>query len=310
MTKTDSSAALPLTAFAAETLRAAQRAALDLERSELQLEDVVVGVLERGRSGVGPVALAGAGITAEIAREVARLAMPDSSYELISDAEALESVGIDLDAVRRHVEQVLGTDLDLGDRHVAPSEQVVAAMRLAVDEAAKLGHDYIGTEHLVLGLLAHDEEMGTDVIARLGSSIAAVREGLMSAMAFVGFLFAGVGDRSPWDDVAEVRASAQSLEGGRWDKAMVLIRSASTAIQKALSDAYAGPWPDLPTSELAALWLRHLQATNDGADAADSRGRAFALVASRPDAVALAERFGAIVRHEIELLRSGVEALS
>ena len=92
------------------------------------------------------------------------------------DAEALAALGIDLDEVRRRVEEAFGPGaLDRAGRgrrrrwrggHIPFSRAAKKALELALREAIRLKHNYIGTEHVLLGLL-HD---GTahDVLAARG----------------------------------------------------------------------------------------------------------------------------------------------
>lgn len=302
---------LPMTDFAVQTLRAAERSARDAGRSAILPIDVIVGTLDRGRRGVGPVALQDVGVSREQARALAGETVQHRAADRASDDEALAAVGIDLDEVRSRVEAALGEgSLSISEPAIAPSEELVASARAAVEVATSIGQGFVGTEHLLLGVLAHDEEHGGRLTGLLGVSSQAIRERIFAGMAFVSFLFSAAGDRFIWDEVAEVRASVDALEGGAWDEGMALVRSASQAIGAALGAAYDSPWPDLPAT-LAETWVEHLRATERGDEeiAEARRSAAFAALQADPGATRLAGAFGQAARSEIAKLRTGVANL-
>jgi hypothetical protein len=162
----------------------------------------------------------------------------------------------------------------------------------------------------LLGVLAHDEEHGGQLVVLLGVSSEAVRERIFAGMAFVSFLFSAAGDRFVWDEVAEVQVSANALEGGTWDQGMALVKAAREAIIAALGAAYDSAWPDLPAT-LAATWVDHLRATVRGDDetAAARRSEAFAVLQADPAATSLAAAFGQAARSAVAELRAGVANL-
>ena len=303
---------LPMTPFAVETLRAAEKSARDAGRPTILPVDVIVGTLDRGRSGVGPVALQAAGVSLEQARALARTSEAHVRDDRGSDAEALAALGIDLEEVRRRMETSLGEgSLSMPEPAIAPSDALLAAAHAAVDEATSIGQDFLGTEHLLLGVLAHDEKQGGDLTRRLGISGTAIRERIFAGMAFVSFLFSAAGERFVWDEVAEVKSSVDALEGGAWDAGMALVQTARQGITSALSAAYESRWPEL-SSALAASWLEHLNATVGGDDntAASRRSEAFAILEADPDAMNVAASFGEAARSEVSRLRTGVEDLT
>jgi ATP-dependent Clp protease ATP-binding subunit ClpA len=116
--------------------------------------------------GVAARALAGLGVEAAgIERQLDRaapLGNPLAGEADSADAEALAAIGVDLDEIRRKVEEGFGPGA-LG-RMPSPARRragrltvtgdVKQALALALAEARALHHDYIGTEHLLLGLLA------------------------------------------------------------------------------------------------------------------------------------------------------------
>jgi hypothetical protein len=90
-------------------------------------------------------------------------------------AEVLRNLSVELDKVRSQVEFIIGR----GDRMIAgeigltPRSKKV--IELAVDEARRLGHHYIGTEHLLLGLVREGEGVAAGVLESLGISLERVR---------------------------------------------------------------------------------------------------------------------------------------
>jgi ATP-dependent Clp protease ATP-binding subunit ClpC len=93
-------------------------------------------------------------------------------------AQALESLGIVLDEVRQAVEEVIGRgehELKPGD-HVRFTPRAKKVLELSLREALQLGHNYIGTEHILLGLIREGEGVAAQVLVKLGASLAAARE--------------------------------------------------------------------------------------------------------------------------------------
>lgn len=87
----------------------------------------------------------------------------------------LKSLGVDLEKVRKAVEDISsrGDQLVLGEIGFTPRAKKV--IELAVDEARRLNHHYIGTEHLLLGLLREGEGIGAGVLESFGLSLKEVR---------------------------------------------------------------------------------------------------------------------------------------
>lgn len=85
--------------------------------------------------------------------------------------QALSAVGVDRDALDAAVRSALPTD---GDRLTADhrdfSTGLRKALELAVRESLRLGHGYVGTEHLLLGLLTSDDQPAVGVLAALGAT--------------------------------------------------------------------------------------------------------------------------------------------
>ncbi len=90
--------------------------------------------------------------------------------------KALESQGIGLDAVRDQVEQVIGRGEQAPSGHIPFTPRAKEVLRLALQEAQGLGHRYIGTEHILLGLISEGEGVAAQVLTGLGVSLDGTRE--------------------------------------------------------------------------------------------------------------------------------------
>ncbi|MGI6092620.1 MAG: ATP-dependent Clp protease ATP-binding subunit [Negativicutes bacterium] len=90
-------------------------------------------------------------------------------------AKALNSLNISLEAVRSRVEQIIGRGQSTGQQ-VAYTPRAKKVIELAMDEARSLGHNYVGTEHIILGLIREGEGVAAQVLASLGADINAVRQ--------------------------------------------------------------------------------------------------------------------------------------
>ena len=78
-------------------------------------------------------------------------------------AKALESLGISLDAVRQQVEEIIGQGQQAPSGHIPFTPRAKKVLELSLREALQLGHNYIGTEHILLGLIREGEGIrGTD----------------------------------------------------------------------------------------------------------------------------------------------------
>jgi ATP-dependent Clp protease ATP-binding subunit ClpA len=106
-------------------------------------------------------------------------------------ARALESLGIRLDTVRRQVEEIIGQGGQAPPGHVPFTARAKKVLELAFREARALGHGYIGTGHILLGLIRDGDGVAAQVLVRLGAGLNRAR-GQVSRL-----LRAGQGD----DDV-------------------------------------------------------------------------------------------------------------
>ena len=91
-------------------------------------------------------------------------------------AKALESLGISLEAVRTQVEEIIGQGQQIPSGHVPFTPRAKKVMELSLREALQLGHDYIGTEHILLGLIREGDGVAAQVLIRLGAHLDRVRQ--------------------------------------------------------------------------------------------------------------------------------------
>jgi len=91
-------------------------------------------------------------------------------------AKALESLGISLDAVRGQVEEIIGQGQAAPTGHIPFTPRAKKVLELSLREALQLGHNYIGTEHILLGLIREGEGVAAQVLQKLGADLNRVRQ--------------------------------------------------------------------------------------------------------------------------------------
>jgi ATP-dependent Clp protease ATP-binding subunit ClpA len=103
-------------------------------------------------------------------------------------ARALGSLGISLEAVRARVEEIIGRGQTTPSGHIPFTPRAKKVLELSLREALQFGHNYIGTEHLLLGLLREGEGVAAQVLAGFGTDHARVRELVQELLTDVGEL--------------------------------------------------------------------------------------------------------------------------
>jgi ATP-dependent Clp protease ATP-binding subunit ClpA len=98
-------------------------------------------------------------------------------------AKALESLGIGLEAVRQQVEEIVGVGKRAPSGHIPFTPRAKKTLELSLRESLLLGHDYIGTEHILLGLLREGEGVAAQVLVRLGADLNRVRGQVVAVLA-------------------------------------------------------------------------------------------------------------------------------
>jgi ATP-dependent Clp protease ATP-binding subunit ClpA len=91
-------------------------------------------------------------------------------------ARALESLGISLDAVRQQVEEIIGRGQQAPPEHIPFTPRSKKVLELSLREALQLGHKYIGTEHILLGLIREGDGVAAQVLVTLGGDLNRVRQ--------------------------------------------------------------------------------------------------------------------------------------
>jgi ATP-dependent Clp protease ATP-binding subunit ClpC len=91
-------------------------------------------------------------------------------------AKALESLGISLEAVRQQVEEIIGRGQHSPSGHIPFTPRAKKVLELSLRESQQLGHNYIGTEHILLGLIREGEGVAAQVLVRLGADLNRVRQ--------------------------------------------------------------------------------------------------------------------------------------
>ncbi len=91
-------------------------------------------------------------------------------------AKALESLDISLESVRAQVEEIIGRGGITPSGHIPFTPRAKKVLELSLRESLQLGHNYIGTEHILLGLLREGEGVAAQVLLELGADLDRVRE--------------------------------------------------------------------------------------------------------------------------------------
>lgn len=177
----------------------AQEEARSLRHGYIGTEHVVLGL--PADPGLAARVLAELSFDQNEARSaVVEIVGRDPQGVLENDAEVLRAIGIDLEEVRRRIEDVFGPGAlerttEPGPRrrfrrrcegvvvgHVPFTPRAKKALELSLREARHLGHDSIGTEHLLLGLLREGEGVGCMVLAAQGITYRRARAAIVDEL--------------------------------------------------------------------------------------------------------------------------------
>ena len=91
-------------------------------------------------------------------------------------AKVLEALDITLEAVRLQVEQIVGHGDQAPSGHIPFTPRAMKVLEFSLREALQLGHNYIGTEHILLGLIREGEGVAAQVLVKLGADLSRVRQ--------------------------------------------------------------------------------------------------------------------------------------
>jgi hypothetical protein len=97
-------------------------------------------------------------------------------------AKVLQSLGISLNAVRSQVEEILGPGGHPASGHIPFTDRAKKALESSLREALQLGHNYIGTEHILLGLIRDSDGVAAQVLGRLGADPSLVRQHVVGVL--------------------------------------------------------------------------------------------------------------------------------
>jgi ATP-dependent Clp protease ATP-binding subunit ClpC len=116
-------------------------------------------------------------------------------------AKALESLGIALEGVRQQVEEIIGQGQQAPSGHIPFTPRAKKVLELSLREALQLGHNYIGTEHILLGLIREGEGVAAQVLVKLGADLNRVRQQVLQ-------LLSGYQGKEPAEGTSGARGEA------------------------------------------------------------------------------------------------------
>ena len=90
-------------------------------------------------------------------------------------AKVLNNLGVEIGKVRQTIEAVLGRNERILIQQIIPTSRVKKVIEISFDQAKRMGHNYVGTEHLLLGLLIEGEGIAAKVLVDLGATLEKVR---------------------------------------------------------------------------------------------------------------------------------------
>ncbi|MBP6186713.1 MAG: ATP-dependent Clp protease ATP-binding subunit [Rhodoluna sp.] len=123
-------------------------------------------------------------------------------------AKSLEALGINLESVREQVQEIIGQGQQAPTGHIPFTPRAKKVLELSLREALQLGHSYIGTEHLLLGLIREGEGVAAQVLTKLGADTNKVRQQVIQLLSG----FQGKETVSVGGDNAEKQKGSQILD--------------------------------------------------------------------------------------------------
>jgi ATP-dependent Clp protease ATP-binding subunit ClpC len=124
-------------------------------------------------------------------------------------AKALESLSISLEDVHQQVEELIGRGTYVPTGHIPFTPRAKKVLELSLREALQLGHNYIGTEHILLGLIREGEGVAAQVLLNLGADLEKVRSAVIQLLS--GY-YGKQGGESGGDERSGGSGSAQMLD--------------------------------------------------------------------------------------------------
>jgi Clp amino terminal domain, pathogenicity island component len=154
--------------------------------------------------------------------------------------KALESLGIGLETVREQVEAAVGRGKKAGSGHIPFTPRAKRVLELSLRESLQLGHNYIGTEHILLGLIAEGDGVAAQVLVGLGANAEVTRRKVLEVLESHQIKIATSGPR-------RVLAPAGWL--GRLERRLTAIEDRLAAIEDHLGIASPPATDEASTSE-------------------------------------------------------------
>jgi ATP-dependent Clp protease ATP-binding subunit ClpC len=151
-------------------------------------------------------------------------------------ARVLEALDISLAAVRQQVEEIIGTGQESPSGRIPFTPRAKKVLELSLREALQLGHDYIGTEHILLGLLREGDGVAAQVLVSLGADLNVVRERV------IGVLRPAAAESQAAQSVLRLAGSAAQLDE-------VMIRLAVIDRRLAAIERHLGIGPEVPPGD-------------------------------------------------------------
>jgi len=122
-------------------------------------------------------------------------------------ARALNALGVRREDALREIEQIVPRGTQEPSGHVPFTPRAKKILELSLREALQLGHNYIGTEHLLLALVREGEGVGAQILPKLGPDYSAVRQEVLDELAIGGRLAPMVPEIA--DEIAQVRVKRE-----------------------------------------------------------------------------------------------------
>ena len=136
-------------------------------------------------------------------------------------AKSLESIGISLDVVRTQVEEIIGEGRITASGQIPFTPRAKKVLELSLRESIQLGHNYIGTEHILLGLIREGEGLGAQVLVKLGADLNRIRQQVIEMLS-----------RHQGSEEFDILATAAEPEFGTYDEVIGLLRDIARRVKR------------------------------------------------------------------------------
>ncbi len=157
-------------------------------------------------------------------------------------AKALESLSISLEGVRAQVEEIIGQGGSSPSGHIPFTPRAKKVLELSLREALQLGHNYIGTEHILLGLIREGEGVAAQVLVKLGADLSRVRQQVIQLLS--GYQGSGPASTGDKGQPAAAGVGQSSATGGEAPQGSLVLdqfgRNLTTAAREKKLDPVIG----------------------------------------------------------------------